>query len=39
VVVEGHFRLTAYALFPDLLPPELVVFLGIAEEAESWWAY
>jgi hypothetical protein len=39
VLVEGHFRLTAYALFPDVLPPELVVFLGVAEDAESWWAY
>jgi hypothetical protein len=39
VLVEGHVRLTAYALFPDFLPPELVVFLGIAEDAEGWWAF
>ena len=25
VLVEGHFRLTAYALFPDYVPEELVI--------------
>ena len=28
VLVEGHVRLTAYALFPEHVPQELEVFLG-----------
>jgi hypothetical protein len=36
VLVEGHVRLTAYALFSAVLPRELVVFLGVAEDAQSW---
>jgi hypothetical protein len=36
VVVEGHVRLTAYALFPEVLPEELEVYLGMAEDIDSW---
>jgi hypothetical protein len=36
VVLEGHFRLTAYALFPDYLPDELEVLLGVSEEMAEW---
>ena len=32
VLVEGHARLTAYALFPERLPPELELFVGISPE-------
>jgi hypothetical protein len=36
VVLEGHVRLTAYALFPEYLPEELAVYLGTAEDMEHW---
>lgn len=36
VVLEGHVRLTAYALFPELLPDELDVFVGTSEQVDSW---
>jgi hypothetical protein len=36
VVIEGHVRLTAYALFPELLPEELEVLLGVSDEIEQW---
>ncbi len=36
VLVEGHARLTAYALFPELLPPELELYLGVAEDMDAW---
>ena len=36
VVIEGHARLTAYALFPGRLPDELEVLLGVAEGVEHW---
>ena len=39
VVVEGHVRLTAYALFPQYLPPETEILLGVSEEITRWWAY
>jgi hypothetical protein len=39
VVVEGHVRLTAYALFPEHLPDELEVFLGESPDFARWWAY
>jgi hypothetical protein len=32
VVLEGHFRLTAYALFPEYLPDELEILLGVSDE-------
>ena len=39
VALEGHVRLTAYALFPEYLPEELAVFLGASEDMESWALY
>jgi hypothetical protein len=39
VLVEGHVRLTAYALYPQYLPPELEIFLGTAEDIHRWWAF
>jgi hypothetical protein len=36
VVVEGHFRLTAYALFPEYLPDELEILLGVSDEMAEW---
>jgi len=39
VVVEGHARLTAYALFPDRVPYKVEIILGISAEIESWWAF
>jgi hypothetical protein len=36
VLLEGHFRLTAYALFPECLPDELEVFLGTSAEIGRW---
>jgi hypothetical protein len=36
VLLEGHFRLTAYALFPEHLPDELQVFLGTSAEISRW---
>jgi hypothetical protein len=36
VLVEGHVRLTAYALFPEFLPDELELYLGIAEDMAAW---
>jgi hypothetical protein len=39
VVIEGHVRLTAYALFPERLPDELEVLLGVAEGVEQWTLY
>jgi hypothetical protein len=39
VLVEGHYRLTAYALFPDYVPEMLEIVLGVSDEVEGWWAY
>ncbi len=36
VLVEGHVRLTAYALYADYLPDELEILLGVSEEIERW---
>lgn len=36
VLLEGHVRLTAYALFPAYLPGELEIVLGISDEITSW---
>ena len=36
VLVEGHVRLTAYALFPERLPDELELLLGISEAITGW---
>jgi len=36
VLVEGHGRLTAAALFPELVPDELELLLGISAEMAAW---
>jgi hypothetical protein len=36
VLLEGHVRLTAYGAFPELLPPELNVYLGVSPRIEEW---
>jgi hypothetical protein len=36
VLLEGHVRLTAYALFPKYLPEWLDVYLGVSAEMERW---
>jgi hypothetical protein len=36
VLVEGHVRLTAYALFPEHVPQELEILLGISDAATGW---
>ena len=36
VVVEGHVRLTAYALYPEYLPAELEIYLGTSEDMHRW---
>ena len=39
VFMEGHFRLTAYALFPERVPEELELIVGVSAEMPSWWAF
>jgi hypothetical protein len=36
VLVEGHIRLTAYALFPEYLPEEVEILLGVSSEIDDW---
>jgi hypothetical protein len=36
VLVEGHARLTAYALFPERVPDEVELVLGVSEEMPQW---
>jgi hypothetical protein len=36
VLVEGHVRVTAAALFPELVPKELDILLGVSPEMERW---
>ena len=36
VLVEGHVRLTAYALFPNRAPEELEILLGVSDEMPNW---
>jgi hypothetical protein len=36
VLVEGHVRLTTYALCPELLPDELELYLAEAEDMAAW---
>jgi hypothetical protein len=35
-LLEGHVRLTAFALFPEFLPDELELYLGVAEDMDAW---
>jgi hypothetical protein len=39
VLVEGHVRLTAYALHPEFLPPRLEILLGISPRVREWSEY
>jgi hypothetical protein len=39
VVLEGHVRLAALALRPELVPSELEVLLGTSPGIDEWWAY
>ena len=36
VLLEGHVRLTAYAAFPEYLPDELEIYLGISPSINEW---
>lgn len=36
VLLEGHVRLTAYAAFPEHLPSELEVYLGVSPRIAEW---
>jgi hypothetical protein len=36
VLLEGHVRLTAYAAFPELLPGELEIYLGLSPRIAEW---
>jgi hypothetical protein len=38
VVLEGHARLTAMALAPEALPPEIEVLRGVSPSM-TWWNY
>jgi hypothetical protein len=39
VLVEGHWRLTAYALYPEFLPSRLEILLGISPDVNGWSEY
>jgi len=39
VLVEGHVRLTAFFLFPEMLPEELELYLGTAIGLDGWGLY
>ena len=39
VVLEGHARLTAYAMRPEALPAELEVLLGSSPDMRAWALY
>ncbi len=39
VVLEGHVRLTAFALFPEALPDALRVLLGESAGLDRWTSY
>lgn len=36
VLVEGHVRLTAYALYPNYLPPTLDIVVGVSPKMPRW---
>jgi hypothetical protein len=36
VILEGHARLTAYALVPDLIPRDLTVIVGLSAAMSAW---
>lgn len=39
VVLEGHTRITAYALAPDTIPDEIHVILGVSPDIARWDEY
>ena len=39
VVLEGHFRLTVYALVPELIPADVTVLLGTSPHIVHWVDY
>jgi len=39
VLLEGHVRLTAYALYPERIPSELELFLGESPKMKGWSEY
>ncbi len=39
VVLEGHVRLTAYALVPDYTPAEMLVMVGEDSSVARWDGY
>lgn len=39
VVLEGHARLTAYALVPEALTPEVTVLVGSSPAIARWGLY
>jgi hypothetical protein len=39
VLLEGHVRLTSYALFPQHLPDELEIYLGESPRMAEWCMY
>lgn len=39
IVLEGHLRLTAYMLVPDLIPDEMVAIVGYSEDFVNWGLY
>jgi hypothetical protein len=39
VVLEGHFRLTVYALVPELIPADVTVILGTSPDIIHWVDY
>jgi hypothetical protein len=36
VLLEGHVRLKAYALFPERVPEEVEILLGVSPHASDW---
>jgi len=36
VVLEGHIRLSSYANFPEYLPDELELYLGVSSRMTDW---
>jgi hypothetical protein len=39
VVLEGHVRLTAFALAPSSVPTQIEVLRGVTPRFVHWWAY
>ena len=39
VAMEGHLRLTAYALAPEIIPTPITILLGTAREIAGWGCY